>query len=157
MANPILAEHDGSSELLTIGLDDLSSSTSGVGQQSTMVNNENLKQAVHIYVKVTTHASSAVTAGTNVRVYLLKGDDPNSSAYRSDGAGATDAGLTVVNARLLGPIRVTATTANVAYYGDFLVRNPGPEWGIAIVQDTGQDLHESANFARWTGENQEAQ
>ncbi len=159
MPNVILAEHDLASTPLTITLADLPSSTAGVGRQSTMVNNELLKQIIHIFVKVTTHATIAVTADTNIFVYFLKGDDPNSSAHRTDGFGASDLGRTIVNARKLGVIRVNAVTANVAYFGEYTVYNPGPEWGIAIVQDTGQLLHTTAgnHHVRWTGENQEIQ
>ena len=44
-------------------------------------------------------------------------------------------------------------------YGEFLVRRPGPTWGIVIVQDTGKDLNVtgSNHWVRWIGLNPEVQ
>ena len=150
MPNVILAEH-GTPTAMTITLAALASSTSGVGRQSTLITNTDIAQMVHIYVGLTTNASSDITADTNGFVYLIKSD----GTLKSDSAGDTDAGWTVVNARLLGVIRFTAVTQSVEYQGEFLIRNPGPIWGIGIVHDTGQSL--SAGVVRFTTENQEVQ
>ncbi len=149
MANVILAEY-GTPTVMTITLAGMDSSAAGVGQQSTIITAGN-PQMVHIYVGLTTNASSDITADTNGFVYLIKSD----GTLRSDSAGATDADWTAVNARLLGVIRFTAVTQSVEYQGEFLVRNPGIEWGIGIVHDTGQSL--SAGVVRFTIENQEVQ
>lgn len=152
MPNVVQAEH-GTPTAMTITLASLASSTSGVGRQSTLIDNTDTAQMVHVYVQVTVGTNP--TADTNIYVYLIKGD----GTHRSDGAGASDAGLTVVNARLLGVIRVTAATSDTAYYGEFIVRNPGPEWGIAIVHDTGVNLNAtgSNHAVRYTTEDQEIQ
>ena len=150
MANVILAEH-GTPAALTITLASLASSTAGVGRQSTLITNTDTAQMVHIYVGLTTNASSDITADTSGFVYLIKSD----GTLKSDSAGDSDAGWTQVNARLLGVVRFTAVTQSVEYQGEFLVRNPGPVWGIGIVHDTGQDL--SAGTVRYTTENQEVQ
>ncbi len=154
MPNIILAEHTVQNEL-TITLANLLSSTVGVGRQTTLITNTDLAQIVHIYVAITVNEAIAVTANTNIFIYLIKGD----GTIRSDSAGASDNGWTQVNARLLGPIRVPVTTANVQYHGDFIVRNPGPEWGIGLVHDTGQELSnsEAASVIRYADENQEVQ
>jgi len=150
MANQILAEH-GTPTAMTITLASLASSTTGIGRQSTLITNTDIAQMVHIYVGLTTNASTDITANTNGYVYLIKSD----GTLKSDSADDSDAGWTAVNARLLGVIRFTAVTQSVEYQGEFLVHNPGPVWGIGIVQDTGQDL--SAGVVRFTTENQEVQ
>lgn len=150
MPNVVNAEH-GAPTAMTITLAGLASSTTGVGRQSTIIDNTDDAQLIHIYVGLTTNASTDITADTNGFVYLIKSD----GTLRSDSAGASDAGWTAVNARLLGVIRFNAVTQSVEYQGEFLIRNPGIEWGIGIVQDTGQSL--SAGVVRFTTENQEVQ
>ena len=152
MANQILAEH-GTATAMTITLASLASSAVGVGRQSTIVSNVDDAQLIHVYVKVTVGTSP--TANTSIFVYLIKSD----GTHRSDGAGASDAALTIVNARLLGVIRNPATSSDTAYYGEFLVRNPGPEWGIAIVHNTGVNLNSTGgnHWVRYTVENVEVQ
>ncbi len=152
MANAILAEHT-IVGALTITLSSLASSTSGVGRQSTIVANTDTAQMIHLYVAVTVGATP--TANTNIYVYLIKSD----GTLRSDSAGATDAAWTAVNARLLGVIRNPVVTDNIQYQGEYLIRNPGPEWAIGIVHDTGPNLHATAgnHVIRYTTENQEVQ
>lgn len=153
MANEIKAKI-GTNQTLTITLASLASSTTGVGRQSTIVDNTtNLYQTIHIYCKVT--VGTTPTAGKNIYVYFLR----SNGTLRTDGAGASDAAHTRVNARLLGPIAVPAATSDTAYYGEFVVRNPGKEWGITIVQDTGVALNATAgnHSIAWNGENPEIQ
>lgn len=128
----------------TITLASLANSTAGVGRQSTMIDNtSNNYPAALIYLKIESGASTP-TVNNLYLVYLLRGDIPGgSSNYRTDGAGASDAGLTILNANLLGTIRVTAS-ANTNFYGDFDTAPLGPlgaEWGIAIVNSSGQALN----------------
>lgn len=153
MANQILAEH-GSRTQMTITLSEMASSTAGVGQQSTIVANTDNFQIVHVFVKVT--VGTTPTIDTNIYVYLIKGDGTN----RSDAAGATDADWTVINARKLGVIRVNATSSDIPYYGEFVVYNPGLQWGIGIVHDTGTNLEAETGTLHqvyFVGENQEVQ
>lgn len=160
MANEIKAKHS-TAAALSISLNDLASSTTGVGQAALLVNNANTYQIIHVYVKITTHATNAVTANTQATVYFLKADAGTSPTHLTDAGtwGGTDEGWTAVNARSIGAVRVTATTANVAYYGEFTVYNPGPGWSIGIVQNSGQPLHTTAgnHYVRWVGENPEVQ
>lgn len=125
---------------MTITLASLASSTSGVGRQSTLVDNTtNLYLSAIVYLKVT--VGTTPTANTPIYVYLIRYDN---SAIADDGAGTTDAGLTVVNSPLLGTIVCTATTSNTAYYGVFDTSSfgsLGPKWGIAVVNSTAVALN----------------
>ena len=125
----------------TITLASLASSTTGVGRQSTLVDNSaNLYTSAQIDLKITT--GTTPTANTLVYVYLIRSD--NNTPIIDDGAGASDAGLTVVNAPLLGTILVSAATSNAAYYGVFdtkFLGSIGPKWGIAVVNSTGAALN----------------
>lgn len=114
---------------------------SAAGRQSTMIANSNNMPAAMVHIKLRSGAS-APTAGLTYDIYLLRGDDPSSSTYRTDGAGASDAAITIENAQLLGSIVVTNSSAK-DFYGEFDTRNLGPlgpEWGIAIVNRTNQAL-----------------
>ncbi len=155
MPNQILAEH-GASTAMTITVASLASSTAGVGRQSTLIDNTDNAQIVHVFFRITTGTSP--TADRSIRFYLIRGDDPASSNIRTDNAGATDAGLTVVTADQVYGV-VTDATSDKAYRGSFTLYNPGPEWGIAVVHDTGVALNATGgNHAmRYVIENQEIQ
>jgi hypothetical protein len=155
MPNKIQAEH-GASIAMTITLASLATSTVGVGRQSTMIDNTDNAQMVRVYYKVTTGTSP--TVNKSIQFYLLCGDDPSSSNIRTDNAGASDAALTVVTATLVNVVQTTATS-DVTYRGSFLIRNPGIEWGIAIVHDTGVNLNATAgnHSIRYVTEDQEVQ
>lgn len=132
----------GSSTSMTISLNNLSSSTSGVGRQSTMVTNISSSEGamiVRVYYQIKTSAST--TANSTILLYLLQGDaaSPNIS---TDNAGASDAGITIFTAPLVGVIQVPTTSAQT-FYGSFIIRNPGPLWGIAVVNSSGQNLDSS--------------
>lgn len=150
MANEIQAIHSASSAM-TITLASLATSTAGVGRQTTMVNNTSTYQMIRVYFKVTTGTSP--TANKTIQFYLLTGDaaSPNLS---TDNAGASDAGLTVVTAPMVFVVQTDATSNNT-YYGSFLMRNPGPLWGLAIVHDTAVNLNAtgSNHSIRYVGEN----
>lgn len=129
----------GSSTVMTITLAGLANSTAGVGRQSTMINNATIaSQLVRVYFQIETGTSP--TANNTILLYLLQGDNPASSNVRTDNAGASDAGITIVTAALVDVIQVTSSS-NTKYYGSFLVRNPGPEWGIAVVNSSGASLN----------------
>lgn len=135
MANEIKAKFSGTppaSTAMTISLGSLASSTAGVGRQTTIVDNTTARyQAVEVFVKITQGTSP--TGNKFVYVYGIRSD----GTLRSDGAGASDAGLTVLSAELIGvmPNKSSPSTGDVLI-GSFIFENPGPEWGIAIVHDT---------------------
>lgn len=129
-------------QTFTMTLASLAASAVGVGRQSTMIANSGNYPAAMVYLEIESNAS-APTVGTVYEIYLLRGDDASSSTYRTDAAGASDAGITIENAQLLGTIKVTATT-NKKFYGEFDTKplGPlGPEWGIAVVNNSGQALN----------------
>lgn len=119
----------------------LATLASGSARQSTMVANSSNYPGAIVTMRIKSSASGP-TAGTTYEIYLLRGDDASSSTYRTDGAGASDAAITIENAQLLGTITVT-NTANKNFYGDFDTSplGPlGPEWGIAVKNNSGQAL-----------------
>jgi len=136
MANEIRTKLD-AVQNFTISLAALASSAA---RQSTMVANPNNRGAALIYLKIESGAA-APAAGTIYEVYLLRAD--SAGTYRSDGAGAADAAITIVNAQILGTIVVT-NNANTNFYGDFDTAPLGPlgfSWGIAVKNSTDQALN----------------
>jgi hypothetical protein len=83
-------------------------------------------------------------------VYLLRND----GTIADDGAGASDAAITIENAPLLGTIVLTATTAK-NFYGVFDTGPLGPlgsSWGVAIKNSSGQAISstEADHAVRYT-------
>jgi hypothetical protein len=154
MPTPITSKYNAST-VITITVASLASSTAGVGRQGTLLDNStDLGQMIRVYFKVTTGTSP--TANKNIQFYLLTADLTSSPNIVTDGAGATDAGLTVVSAPLVHSIQTTSTS-NQTYQGSFLIRNPGVAWGIAVVHDTAVALNATgSNHAlRYIVENQQ--
>lgn len=124
----------------------LASLAAGNARQSTLISNKTSINAdgsgfpaAIVYLKIKSGAV-APTAGKVYSIYLIRGDNPSASNYRTDGAGAADAAITIVNAQLLGTIMVTAAAAT-NFFGEFDTAplGPlGPEWGIAVKNDTDQ-------------------
>src|SRR5581483_3838746 len=130
----------------------LVSLANGAGRQSSMVDNSSTKCRRAIVYIIIKSGGTGPNAGTFCNVYLLRGDNPASSAYRTDGAGASDAAITIANALPLGAIQVS-NTANALFYGEFdtgdVTTDLGPEWGIAIVNNSGQALNASGHVAEY--------
>lgn len=117
----------------------LASLSNGSARQSTLLTNSSNYPAALIYLKITS-GGSAPTAGAVYEVYLLRADETPTIA--DDGAGASDAAITIENSTLLGTIVTTATTAK-AFYGVFDTAGLGvlgPKWGIAIKNSSGNAL-----------------
>jgi hypothetical protein len=149
--NEVIDRFD-SSTAFTITLASLASSTAGVGRQSTILDNTSNKYLdVLVFVKI--KLGTSPTGNRAVYVYLIR-DDNNGTNHRSDGAGASDAGLTIQNAQLIGTMadKQSPATGDVLY-GEFLVHRPGPKWGICIVHDTGVvlDSTEGNHWVRYVG------
>lgn len=135
MANEIKDKFSSSAGLV-ISLASLATSTVGVGRQSDIVDNTTAKYPkVIIYIRV--RQGTSPTGNKGVYLYGLRGD----GVLRTDGAAASDAALTVLNAPLLGVMINKASPSTGDYvYGEFVFENPGPYWGIAVVHDTGVNL-----------------
>lgn len=154
MANEIKEKYSASAGF-TLTLASLASSTAGVGRQSTLIDNSTSRyQKVIVYVKI--KQGTSPTGNRGVYIYGIRSD----GTIRSDGAGASDAGLTVLNAPLLGSLlNKSSPSTGDLLYGEFVFENPGPEWGIAIVHDTGVNLDstEGNHDYNWVGVNPEVQ
>lgn len=148
MANEIKEKFSASTGF-TITLASLASSTDGVGRQSTLIDNSTTRYpTVLVYLKV--KQGSSPTGNRGVYVYGIRGD----GTLRSDGAGASDAGITVLNAPLLGTlINKPSPASGDVLYGEFVFYDPGPEWGIAVVHDTAVNLDstEGNHDYNWIG------
>lgn len=157
MANEIKDKFSASAAL-TITLNNLASSDSGVGRQSTIVDNSSVRyQDLIVYVKVTQGTNP--TGNKGAYVYLIR-SDANASQHRSDGAGASDAAWTAYNALLIGVMKNKASpSTGDVMYGEFLVNRPGPEWGIGVVHDTQVNLKaaDGDHWVRYVGLNPEVQ
>jgi hypothetical protein len=159
MANAVKPLFGAETTLTFTSANSLASSTSGAGAQSTMVDNStNRYKRIRLFIKIALNASSAATANTSVKIYALRGDQ-NGTPLRTDNAAASDAALNpIVNAQLIGVLLVKPTTAAAdTLAGDFILEDPGVEWGIAIVHDTGFALAASGHLFRYMGENDEIQ
>lgn len=142
MANEVLLKY-GTLSSLTITLASLASSTAGVGRQSTLVSNTTTRHmAADIFAKVTVGTSPA--ANTGIYFYLLEADDAASPTGGTDACGASDAAITIKNARLLGVLSVPATTSDTAYQNKFHIDHLPAAWGVAVVHDTTVNLNSTA-------------
>ena len=157
MATSAILAKFGTPTAITITIASLASSTAGVGRQSTLVDNTTDRfQSVHLYVKIKTGGSQ--TANKGIYLYLLKADKTSSANSITDGAGTSDAGLTIKSAQQIAGAMCVATTAQT-YQFDCVINNPGPCWGVAIVHDTNENLDSTGgnHCIYYVGENQEAQ
>jgi len=127
---------------MTITLASLANSTAGVGRQSVLVDNTtNLYLSAQVSCSIT--VGTTPTANSLIYVYLIRQDN-NGTPIADDGAGTSDAGITIINAPLLGTILCSAATSNVAYKRIFDTSFLGtlpPKWGIAVVNSTGVALN----------------
>jgi hypothetical protein len=134
---------------ITISLAGLPSSTAGVGQQGTLISNSTTGyEYIKIYVKITLGTNPAGSKG--VYVWALRGD----GTIRTDNAGANDAGITIVSAQPLGMLNTKASPSTGDVLADaFTLRLPGPEWGVAITQDTTVNLNatSTSHSITWVG------
>lgn len=134
MANKINRKIFLPSTAFVITIAGLASSVVGVGQQSDIVDNTVLlADLLELYVKI--RLGTSPTAG-EVEVYLIA-DDNHATNHRSDGAGPSNAGITILNAPFVGSISTKASpSTGDDIYGEFKVLNPPPKFGIALVHNT---------------------
>jgi len=135
-----------SSSALTITLASLANSTSGVGRQSTLVDNSSTRYGL-ILLAINIMTGTTPTAGGSIKNYALRSDGAG-TAIIDDGAGASDAAWTQLNADYcyrpesgLPAIFYPTTTSNVAQKGNFVLPVPGPGWGVGVVNSSGAALH----------------
>lgn len=137
---------------ITCTLNSLASSSAGVGRQATLIDN-----TTNLYAR--TILSAAIKMGTsptaNTLVYIYKIESNNDGTpIIDDNAGASDAGLTIVNAPLIGVLVCPDATT-----GRVLSRNfdmsplgpPGPKWAPAVVNATQVALSASGHVLDYIG------
>jgi hypothetical protein len=153
VAAGIVTDNLSADAAFTITLASLATSATGVGQQSTLISNASGSySSAMIYVQV--EVGTSPTANTPIYVYLIRDNGDATTHIVDDGAGATNAGITIVNAPLLGVLTCPATTTNAVYQAcfDTSILGPlGPKWGIAIVNSTGAALASSGSAATYVG------
>lgn len=157
MANEIRAKYSTPAPL-TISLAPsgvgLASSTGGTSaRQATFVDNSVTRYGrIHLYPRV--KLGTTPTTGRLVYFWLLKSDGTN----RTDGAGATDAAITIRNAELLGTAVTSSTTGEVVQ-PHLVIENPGPGWSVAVGHDSvaALDATGSNHVINWIGELPEVQ
>lgn len=139
MANEIQSKYSAPAAL-TISVASLADSSEGVGRQCTLVTDSGAGYArIHLNIKL--KLGTSPTGNRYIYVYAIRGD----GTRRTDGAGASDAALTVLSAECLGamPNKASPATGDVLQK-DFILENPGLEWGIVIVNNTGVPLDSTA-------------
>lgn len=128
----------------TITLGTLASSSSGLGRQSTLIDNTtNLYPSAIVACQIT--AGTVTTANNFISVYLIRSD--NGAPIADDNAGASDASWTQANAPLLGNILVNAVGTNTQYKAVFdttALGHLGPKWGVGVVHNLGNPLNSTA-------------
>lgn len=138
----------------TLTLAALANSTAGVGRQSTLIDNSStlyFNALISLNIKVGT----TPTVNSLIYVYLIR-SNADGTPIADDNAGASDAGLTIVNAPLLGVILVSATTTGANYrklFDTAPLGDLGPKWGIAIVNSSGVALNAAEGAYSWIGKN----
>lgn len=158
MATDILDKF-AASTALTITLASLAtSSDSKTGRQSDIVDNTTVRyRDILIYVKV--KQGTSPTGSKGVVVYGIR-SDAHATPHRTDGAGASDAAITVLNARAIGVGGNKASPATgEEIFIDCIFHRPGPKWAIAIAHNTAVALEATPgnHWARYVGLNPEAQ
>lgn len=138
-----LKDNLGALGTFTITVAALASSTAGVGRQSTLIDNTtNLFSGALVAANIT--VGSVTTANNLISLYLIRSDN---SSIRDDAAGTGDAAWTQKNAPLLGNILVPTVGTAVAYQALFdtsTLGHLGPQWGVAVVHNLGNNLHATA-------------
>ena len=115
----------------------LASLAHGSSRQSTILSNTTGYPAALLYYRIKS-GGTAPTVGRAYHIHLIRGG----TTIRDDGAGASDAAITIENAPQVGAIIVTAT-ANKNFYGIFDTAPLGPlgsNWGTAVRNESGQAL-----------------
>jgi hypothetical protein len=133
----------------------LASLTNTSARQGTFIDNTSNKFDSAIVFYGITSGGVAPTAGSTYGVYLLRRDSHASPTVTDDNAGSSDAGITIINATLIGVITVTASTAT-KFSGSFDTApfGPlGPSWTTAIKNNSGQTISgtEADHVKRWVG------
>ena len=142
----------------------LHSSVGYTGWMSDLVDNRSLRsQQAIAYIRLSQGTSP--TSSRQANVFLIRGDT-NDPMHITDGgsfsAAASPSGqgqIIVNNAPFLGVIanKSAGAATNDPVYGEFVIDQPGPYFGLAITHDFGSALNTTGNYARYTLINPEIQ
>lgn len=142
---------------LTLTAASLASSNVGVGRQGTLVDNTALLD-ISAEISVSLKMGNTPTANSNLYVYLIRSNNDGTPLI-DDNAGASDAGLTIVNATLLGSMLCPSATTGLQVTKNFdtgpLGIPLGPKWTIAIVNSTQVALSSSGHTISYLGRQQQ--
>lgn len=138
MANEILSKY-GTSTAMTITLASLNAN---FGRSSTQVTDTSPSAPrVVIYFKITT--GTTPTSNTAIRIYFIRADD-DGTEHRDGEVGTTDAAIAdvddFVRSVQLAHVITVSTDSNEDYVGSFIVDEPGTDWQVAVINNTGATL-----------------
>ena len=133
----------------------LASIAAGNGRISAQVDNTTTRfNLITVYARI--ESGGTGPADEEVYEFYLIKFDADTPEYVSDGFSDADAAVTVKppNANFIGAIAVT-NDADTQFFGDFVVRDPGPEFSIVFWNDTGQTISttEADSFIHFIGQN----
>jgi hypothetical protein len=161
MPSTLKAQYGSDNQTITITLASLANSSGGSAQQSSEIDNTaNLYLDALVLLSIKT-GSGGLTTGT-INVYAFGSvDSSQGSPHRTEGAGASNNGITLTtppNARLIGIINAPASSAVTYNGGPFSVAAAFggilPEkWGIIVQNQTGTAFDATAgnHFAAYQG------
>ena len=133
-----------------------SSSVAPTGWQSNLVDNTTTRfGSVLVYAKATQGITP--TANRNAYVFLVRGE---LNGHVTDGQATGQALHNVKNANYMGAMSNTNNAVtNGVLYGEFLINEPGPRFGVTISHDTAVAFNTTGNthYVRYVGINPESQ
>lgn len=147
MANDILEKFGASTEIV-ITLASLASSTVGLGRQGTIVDNTLITARFRdILIWAFVKQGTNPTGSRKAVLYLIRDDN---NGHRDDGAGTSDAAITILNASIInvGINKSSPATGEVIYIPSAIIHRPGPKWTVALTHDTAVNLDSTENNSR---------
>ncbi len=131
-----------------------SSLADGAARQSDLIDPEERFEFYKIFCKATLGTSPV---RGQVPIYLIEGDS-DGSPITTDGAGTSEAAITIVGAPIIGvlPTKNSPSTNDVLQQV-FTIRTPAKAWGIAVGNGTGVNFKSDGHKFRYQGFNPEIQ
>lgn len=124
----------------------LTSLANGAGRICAVIDNTTVRAPMAmVYLKATT-GGTAPTAGTPIKLYLIRRSNDGTSDLSDSGLGTADAAVSTepVNAEQVGSIIVTATI-NVTYIRSFLVYDLSAKYSFVVWNAVGTALNATAS------------
>ena len=141
--------NDGASSPFTYTATALNSLANGTTESLGLLSNINGNfegdQIIRVYYKIVTAGSPV--AGDTITFYLLQGDNGSNA---TDGATTSTGTITIQTAKAMDVIQIASGVTT--YQGSFIIRNPGPQWGIAVANNSGVSLASSGHSITYVTE-----